>query len=61
VADARVERSQPAGVFDAAALQAAKAWKFTPVVKDGRAVPARIRVPVHFEPDERQDASGGMG
>ena len=62
VAGARVERSQPAGVFDAAALQAVKAWKFTPLVKDGRAVPGRIRVPIRFDPpsEPQDEGAGGM-
>lgn len=62
VADARVERAEPAGVFDAAALKAVKSWKFTPMVKDGRAVPGRIRVPIRFDlPSEaEEDGAGGM-
>lgn len=62
VADAHVERSEPAGVFDAAALKAVESWKFTPLVKDGRAVPGRIRVPVRFEPpsEAKDDGAGGM-
>lgn len=63
VADASVERSEPAGVFDAAALKVVKSWKFTPLVKDGRSVPGRIRVPIRFDPpSEPQDGgAGGMG
>jgi TonB family protein len=37
-----VVESEPAGVFDASAVDAAKAWKFNPV-------PGRIRVPIRFE------------
>jgi TonB family protein len=37
-----VVESEPAGVFDASAVAAAKEWKFNPV-------PGRIRVPIRFE------------
>lgn len=44
-----VEESEPAGVFDQAAVEAAMKWTFTPEVKDGKAVASRIRVPVEFK------------
>jgi TonB family protein len=50
VSSATVDRSEPEGVFDAAALAAVKQWKFQPLRKDGKAVPGRIRVPVRFDP-----------
>jgi TonB family protein len=37
-----VVESEPAGVFDASAVAAAKEWKFNPV-------PGRIRVPIRFD------------
>lgn len=49
VASAEVERSEPAGVFDEAALSAVANWKFEPAIKDGKAVAARVRVPIAFE------------
>jgi iron complex outermembrane receptor protein len=36
--------------FDAAALEAVKRWTFQPALRDGTAIPARIRVPFRFEP-----------
>lgn len=50
VAKAIVEKAQPEGVFDAAALEAVGKWKFTPAMKDGKAVAGRIRVPIDFDP-----------
>lgn len=47
--DIVVERSEPAGVFDQAAVDAAWKWKFTPELEDGKPVASRVRVPVDFE------------
>lgn len=46
-----VESAQPQGMFDAVTIEAAKQWRFQPGMKNGKAVPSRIRVPVTFEPD----------
>lgn len=54
-----VERSEPAGVFDAASIEAAYQWRFDPKIEDGRAVPSQLRVPVRFEPPAADDASVG--
>ncbi|MFO3704808.1 TonB family protein [Xanthomonas codiaei] len=51
-------RSQPAGVFDQSVLEAARSWRFKPASVDGRAVTSAVRVPVRFEPDPAEDASG---
>nr|WP_258872298.1 energy transducer TonB [Xanthomonas campestris] len=48
-------RSQPAGVFDAAVLAAARQWRLVPDKVHGRPVPTTVRVPVQFAldpPDE---------
>jgi len=47
--DVEVERSEPAGVFDQAAIDAAWKWKFNPELKAGKPVASRVRVPVTFE------------
>ncbi len=56
--NAVVERGEPAGVFDAAALEAVKKWTFSPAMKDGKAVAGQVRVPIEFtlagEPDPKQ-------
>ena len=38
VVDARVSRSKPAMIFDRAALQAVRRWKYNPVIRDGTAI-----------------------
>ena len=52
VAAADIEKSEPAGVFDQAVLEAAEQWKFTPAMRDGKPVPGRVRVPVYFDMDK---------
>lgn len=49
VTGVQVEQSKPAGVFDAAAVQAAWKWRFAPPHENGKAVAGRVRVPVTFE------------
>lgn len=53
-----VERSQPAGVFDAATVAAAWTWRFKPEMENGRAVPGRVRVPVDFAPGNMTEPGG---
>lgn len=49
VSNVVVEQAEPAGTFDAAAVAAAKAWKFSPAMIDGKPVAARVRVPITFD------------
>lgn len=49
VRDVEIEKAEPAGVFDAAALDAARQWKFQPAIENGKPVAGRVRVPVTFE------------
>ena len=51
VANVQVEKSEPAGVFDANALAAVRKWLFKPATKDGKPVGGRIRVPIEFRKD----------
>ncbi|MDE0036675.1 MAG: energy transducer TonB [Gammaproteobacteria bacterium] len=44
VADAVVVKSEPPGVFDEAALDAVRSWRFRPMVDRGEVVPAPARV-----------------
>ena len=48
VAAAKVERADPAGVFDATALEKVKKWRFTPAMKDGKPVASQVRVPIEW-------------
>jgi len=58
---AEVESADPPGVFDAAAIEAAMGWRFSPAIEDGKAVPSQVRVPVEFEPDPPAAAPGATG
>jgi TonB family protein len=49
VQDAKVVKSEPADVFDEAALTAVRQWRFEPAMKDGQAVPLRFMIRVRFE------------
>jgi TonB family protein len=50
VASVQVEQSQPAGVFDQAAIDAARLWRFEPGRKDGKPAQYWIRMPIRFDP-----------
>ncbi|ATS64328.1 MULTISPECIES: TonB family protein [Xanthomonas] len=52
-----IVRSTPAGVFDQTVLDAARHWRFTPTLEDGKAVASEVRVPVRFELDPPETAS----
>ncbi len=47
----QVEKSEPVGVFDAAAREAAMKWIFQPAIVDGKPVAGRVRVPIQFDPN----------
>jgi len=50
VRDASVFQSSPEDIFDQAALDSVKQWKFDPGrIKGGEAVDTRVRVPIIFE------------
>lgn len=44
-----IERSEPEGTFDAAAIEAARNWRFNPAMEQGKPVASRIRVPIEFD------------
>lgn len=48
VVDVQVEKSAGHPALDAAAIEAARGWKFAPAIENGRAVAARVRMPVDF-------------
>lgn len=58
--DLQVERAEPAGVFETVSLEAARAWRFRPAMRDGRPVEGRVRIPIGFEAEvDQQGAPGG--
>jgi protein TonB len=52
VVDAMVVRAEPAGVFDAAATNAARKWRYKPIGPKGSDVTATATVDVAFRPEE---------
>ena len=52
VRDVRVVSATNPGIFEEATLAAARQWTFEPAMKDGRPVPAAVRVPVTFALDD---------
>lgn len=54
-----IEKSEPAGVFDAATLEAVKQWRFAPAIENGKPAAGRVRVPVDFKV-EKEDGAGGV-
>lgn len=46
---AQVLRSEPAGLFDAAALEAVRRWRYRPVERDGQKIEQRAQLRVRFE------------
>ena len=56
-----IERSEPKGVFDEAALEAVQQWKFEPGIKDGKAIGGTVRIPIQFEMDPKEgEANAAM-
>lgn len=54
VVDASVDSATPAGVFDQAALNAVRKWRFEPIVKGGRPIEASVVTTIRFKPEEAQ-------
>ena len=45
----KVVESYPKGVFDESALEAIEAYRFTPGIKDGKAVDVKVNLPIKFK------------
>ncbi|MGD7035060.1 energy transducer TonB [Methylotuvimicrobium buryatense] len=54
VGDARVIDANPKQIFDQAALEAIRRWRFKPTHKDGRAVEQRVVQEISFRLDRRR-------
>jgi TonB family protein len=48
VADIEVEESDPAGVFDASAVEALQQWQFEPVERDGKKIAQRAEIRMKY-------------
>ena len=51
VAEVRVLSANPPGVFEQAAVNAVRKWRFEPVMKDGRAIEAGVATTISFRHD----------
>jgi TonB family protein len=56
VTDVTVLSATPPGVFEAAALGAARQWTFSPALRDGKAVASALKVPVTFAMNDEAPA-----
>jgi TonB family protein len=54
VAAAQVVSATPPDVFDQAAVDAVRKWRFEPVMRDGRPIEASIATTIRFRPDDAQ-------
>ena len=50
VADIDVTRAEPAGMFESAAIEAVRQWRYEPVVRNGHPVAQRVTLHVTFKP-----------
>ena len=52
----RIELEKPSGhaILDAAAMNAVRAWRFTPARKDGLLTTQTVRIPIHFSLKEER-------
>jgi TonB family protein len=54
VTAAQILAATPPQVFDQAALDAVRKWRFEPVIRDGRPIEASIATTIRFRPDDAQ-------
>ena len=54
-----LERSSGDASLDAAAMKAAKSWKYQPAVEKGKPVASRVRVPIDFKMDQEDAGDAG--
>ena len=48
VSDVAVVGAQPVGIFEQAALDAVRHWRYQPVLRDGKAISEHARVRLRF-------------
>lgn len=57
VAGVKVDKPSPDARLDAAAVESARKWRFTPKVENGKPVASQVRVPVEFSQHEPVESS----
>lgn len=57
VTQVHVEHSTGVAAFDQSGIDAAKTWRLSPEIKDGKPVPSRVRVPIQFQDDSAAAAA----
>lgn len=55
VTNAQIIESVPPGIFDEAALNAVRSWRFQPAVRNGKLVQYHLTSPVRFKLGESED------
>jgi TonB family protein len=48
VTDVKVKESDPAGVFEASAVEALRQWTFEPVERDGKKIAQRAEIRMNY-------------
>lgn len=61
VAEATLEKGSGLRWYDKQVLEEARSWRFEPEIRDGEAVPYKVRMPIHTELDDSEDGAAASG